>query len=192
MNVLNSIKKCQEHPLYLKLQSELGQLWKLVAQDVYFSWWLIAFLVWISLSVLQNILHQAQILKDYSLQKQYLKNYHPQMKNLELGSSYVMGTPISKSSAQMMMEPLVIEAILYNEIPTKREVLLRHANGRVSSYHIGDYTPSGMKINDIENSSITFEVGGLKKKLFVNQYRNDFLSDKPLKSSNGLFQNLKD
>ena len=82
--------------------------------------------------------------------------------------------------------PYQLSGILFDEDSAKREVMLRLPSGEVKSYRLGDELPDGVKILDIDSFQVKLEKNGQQKTLKLDQYRRDFLSDKP-KSGQSLF-----
>jgi hypothetical protein len=82
--------------------------------------------------------------------------------------------------------PYQLAGILFDKDIKKREVMLLLPSGVVKSYHVGEELPDGVKILDIEVFQVKLEKDGQQKILKLEQYKGDFLSDKP-KSGQSLF-----
>ena len=104
---------------------------------------------------------------------------------LQLGAKRLMGTP---SPAAQIPERVQIQAILFNQDPKAREVLIMDASGQVKSYKLGDRLPGGSVVFDIQPQMIILERNGFRNEYRMNQYPNTFISDKPLQESNSILQ----
>ena len=104
---------------------------------------------------------------------------------LQLGAKRLMGTPPPKTA---VAEHVVIQAILFDNQPQQREVLLMNESGQVQSYKIGDHLPGGSEIIAIEPNSIVIERYGMKQEFRMNQYPANFISNQPLQQTNSILQ----
>lgn len=104
---------------------------------------------------------------------------------LQLGAKRLMGTPPLKAT---MAEHVVIQAILFDNNPYQREVLLLNERGQVQIYKLGDHLPGGSKIIAIEPQFMVIERYGVKQEFRMNQYPANFISNQPLQQTNSILQ----
>lgn len=128
---------------------------------------------------------------------------------LNLGQNYQVATtqvhqrPIQATlhveSQRLFGEPVVmrtqstwhVQGLLYDDNASKREVLLKDAQGKVQGFHEGDELPGGGHVIKIKQDMVEIEQNGAHFQLKMQNYPVDFLSNEPLRTRpNGL--NLKD
>lgn len=178
MRHLNSIKNFQIHPLWLKLEELSSRYWQKAEQSPYLVWWLLGLIIWTSFSSFIWSIHQYTAMQSRMAIPKMRPTSSPL---LTLGNEYLIGKPLPQMQEGMQIEPLFLEGILYDENPEKRQVLIRHAGGKVQTYHIGDIFNSGAKILDIHDLSVDIEqANGSIQRLKLNQYPNQFISNQPL------------
>lgn len=102
-----------------------------------------------------------------------------------LGTNRLFAEPPTQAHAGFHI-PYQLAGILFDDDVLKREVLLKMPSGEVKSYQVGDELSDGVKILAIEAFQVKLEKNGRQKILKLDQYKGDFLSDKP-KSGQSLF-----
>lgn len=186
MNLIKSIlenwQQLESHPIFKEIEGH----WQQAYTSRYSMSLFVFIMVWV---ILSSFFWSYQRIKDSS----HLSSFQYTVKNtplvarepLQLGSKRLMGTPPAQAA---IAEHVVIQAILFDQQPQNREVLLTDESGQVKSYKIGDHLPGGSQIIAIEPQSIVIERYGMKQTFRMNQYPSNFISNQPLQQTNSILQ----
>lgn len=186
MKIIRSILERYQHFVSSPYLKEIEGHWQqayVSPSSVFLLGAMIFWLVFSSLWWSFGRLHELSQLSD--LQKQIQNMPSVAREPLQLGAKRLMGTPPPQAA---MAEHVVIQAILFDNNPQQREVLLLNERGQVQSYKLGDKLPGGSEIMDIEPQSIVIERYGVKQEFRMNQYPANFISNQPLQQTNSILQ----
>lgn len=165
---------------------ECEQYWHQAQRSADYPWLLLALMIILSVSSLFWAKARLQESSQLSQMQHLVQTMRVTTREpLELGSKRLMGTPSAKS---MIAEHVQIQAILFNQDPKQREVLLTDSSGMVKTYKIGDLLPGGSEVIAIEPQSITIQREGITNQFRMNQYPSSFISDQPLQQKNTILQ----